>query len=72
MAAAEGAKAAVWLRQLLKDIGYEQMTSTPIFIDNQSAIRLVRNPELHHRTKHIDVRYHFIRELYEAHIISID
>lgn len=36
---------------------------TPLLCDNQSAIRLVRNPELHQRTKHIDVKYHFIRSL---------
>lgn len=71
MAAAEGAKEAVWLRQLLKDIGCEQVGSTPLFIDSQSAIRFVKNPELHHRTKHIDVRHHFIRDLHEARIISI-
>ena len=33
-----------------------------MFSDNQSAIKLIKNPEFHKRTKHIDVRYHFIRE----------
>lgn len=72
MAACEGAKEAVWLRQILIDIGYKQDAATPIYIDNQSAIRLVKNPELHHRTKHIDVRLHFIRGLFESQIISVD
>lgn len=35
---------------------------TPLFIDNQSAIRLIQNPEFHKRTKHIDIKYHFVRE----------
>ena len=39
--------------------------------DNQSAIRLVKNPELHQRTKHIDTRFHFIRQHYEAKDIDI-
>lgn len=34
-------------------------------MDNEGAIRLVRNPEFHKRTKHIDVRYHFIRERFQ-------
>lgn len=34
-------------------------------MDNESAIRLIKSPEFHKRTKHIDIRYHFIREHYE-------
>lgn len=62
VAAATAAKEAVWLRKLLKDLG--RMGDDPIvlFLDNQSAIRLVKNPEFHKRTKHIDIKYHFIRE----------
>lgn len=62
MAASDGVKEAVWLRQLLTDIEYDQGNSTPLFIDNQSAILLTKNAEFHQRTKHIDVRCHFIRE----------
>lgn len=44
---------------------YKGKMETPIlYIDNQSAIKLIKNPEYHKRTKHIDVRYHFIREKY--------
>lgn len=35
-------------------------------IDNMSAIKLIKNPEFHQRSKHIDVKYHFIRNLYES------
>ncbi len=35
----------------------------PIFNDNQSCIAIAKDPSLHHRAKHIDVRYHYIREL---------
>lgn len=43
-----------------------------ILCDNQSAIRLVINPEFHQRTKHIDVKYHFIREHQESGKIDIN
>jgi len=40
-------------------------------IDNQSAIKLIKNPEFHSRTKHIDVRCHFIREKFVKHEIDV-
>ena len=55
-------KEAVWLRQLLKDLGFPQRQATRIWEDNQGCIALARNPVHHKRSKHIDIRYHFIRE----------
>jgi hypothetical protein len=46
--------------------------ATVIFVDNQSAIKLVKNPEFHKRTKHIDVRYHYIREKVNAKEIKVE
>ncbi len=40
--------------------------------DNQSALRLVANPEFHARSKHIDVQYHYTRELVEDGMISVE
>jgi len=62
IAASIATKEAIWLRKLLLDIGRRCENATKIMIDNQSTIKLIRNPEFHNRTKHIDVRYHFIRE----------
>jgi len=56
---------------LLADIGCECKEATDLKVDNQSAIKLVKNPEFHKRIKHIDVRYYFIRELYESGIVNI-
>ena len=56
------AKEAVWLRLLLKELGYPAIGLTTIFADNQSAIALANNPGYHGRSKHIDIQYHYTRE----------
>ena len=71
VAASLTSKEAVWARRLLADIGFSQHVPTPLFSDNQSAIRLVQNPEFHKWTKHIDVVFHLIRELQERGDISV-
>lgn len=62
MAAAEAVKEAIWLRGLVSDLGLLQDTSV-VYCDSQSAIHLTKNQMYHERTKHIDVRYHFIRDI---------
>lgn len=62
MAAAEAVKEAIWLRNLVQELGLQQEDNSVVFCDNQSAIHLVKNQAYHERTKHIDVRYHFIRD----------
>jgi len=66
-----GAREAVWLRRFLKELGYEQKGPTPIYVDNQSAIKLAKNPEFHKRTKHIEVKFHYTRELVEEGAIEL-
>lgn len=72
VAASAASREAIWLRKLLRDIGYPCAGATTIFVDNQSAIKLVRNPEFHKRTKHIDIRYHYIREKVEEKEIKVE
>jgi len=62
MSLTEAVKEAIWLKGLLKDFGYEQK-NVEIFCDSQSAIALSKNNVHHERTKHIDVKFHFIREI---------
>ena len=57
-----GACEAVWLQRILKDLGVPIKDPTSLYCDNMSSIYLARNPVFHARTKHIEVRYHFIRE----------
>lgn len=70
IAAAEAVKEAIWLQLLLKELGIPQ-NSTELKCDNQAAIALVRNPVCHQRTKHMDVRFFFIREAEEDKKIKI-
>ena len=63
IAATTAASQAVWLRRLLADLDQKQAGSTEIFCDSMSAIATTKNQAYHCRTKHIDVRYHFIRSL---------
>ena len=51
----------LWMKSQLSDYGI-QYKMVPIFCDNTSAIAISDNPVLHQRTKHIDIRYHFIRD----------
>ena len=53
---------AIYLRNLLKELGLPQEEPTKIFVDNKSAITLAKNPVFHDRSKHIDTHYHYIRE----------
>lgn len=74
MSAVEVVKEIKWMKQLLTDIGQRQLASTTtcIFCDNQGAICLSKSPNFHGRTKHIDVKHHFIRQEQEDGVISID
>jgi hypothetical protein len=61
-AAFECAKEAIWLRTLLSSIDLTPAASTPILCDNNAAINLSEDPSLHQRVKHIDIKFHFLRE----------
>ena len=61
----------VWLRRLLSDIGEVFQDPTVLYEDNQGAISVANNPIIHARTKHIDIRYHFVREKVEDGTIQL-
>jgi hypothetical protein len=71
IATAEAAREAIWLRNLLKELGFKSLTSTTLHVDNQGAMRLATNPSTHQRTKHIDIKHHLIRELIEGQVIDL-
>ena len=65
VAATYAAKEALWLRSLLSQLFDTNLEPTTLFSDNQSAIALTKDHQYHARTKHIDIRFHFIRWIVE-------
>jgi hypothetical protein len=76
IALCSGAKTGVWIRRLLHELNYGHYTSESgairILGDNQGSLSLANNPENHQRTKHIDIQYHYTRELVESGAIVIE
>ena len=62
---------AVWMIQLIRELTSDDESKVKLLVDNQSAITLSKNAGHHNRTKHIDTRYHFIRECVEDKRIEI-
>ncbi|GJW69952.1 hypothetical protein Tco_0126869 [Tanacetum coccineum] len=60
----------LWLQNQLLDYGYNFM-HTKIHVDNESVICVVKNPVYHSKTKHIEIRHHFIRDSYEKKLIEM-
>ena len=65
------AQEAIWLNELWKDFNREPSKPTVIFEDNQAAIKLARNPQYHGKTKHISIKYHFIRDQVSRNVIEL-
>ncbi|KAA0038954.1 Copia protein [Cucumis melo var. makuwa] len=63
---------AVWLRNLLKTVGILQNDPTMIHVDNKSTIALAKNPVFHDRGKHIDTRFHFIRDCISRKEVQVE
>jgi hypothetical protein len=72
VAATSAACQAIWLRRVLADLQQKQKGATKIFCDNKATISMTKNPTFHSRTKHIDIRYHFIRDLVAKEEISLE
>ncbi|KAL1313910.1 hypothetical protein AAHE18_16G147100 [Arachis hypogaea] len=62
IAAANAISQAIWLRKIFEDIGEHQKEPTTMLCDSKSTIAVANNPIHHYRTKHIAIKYHFIRE----------
>ena len=65
-------KEAVYIRALLEELGYYKQNKFPIYTDNNGALLLAKNPIFHERTKHIAVKYHYIRDLIIKGIIDLN
>jgi len=70
-AAGSSCSQLVWMKQMLKKYNVEQDVLT-LYCVNLSAINISKNPIQHSRTKHIDIQHHFIRDLVEEKIVTLE
>lgn len=71
IALAEGVKEALWLKGMIGELGVSQGSVT-VHCDSQSAIHLSKHQVYHERSKHIDVRLHFIRDVVDAQEVLVE
>ena len=62
---------ALWMRQLLKNLSVNVEKPITIYEDNQSAIVVSKNPQFHGRSKHIDIKYYFVRDQVEKKAVTV-
>lgn len=72
VAASNATKELIWLKRMFNELLSQKSNVIEFFMDNQSAIRLIKNPEFHKRSKHIDIRYHFIRTKFEEKLFNLE
>ncbi|GKE07875.1 putative ribonuclease H-like domain-containing protein, partial [Tanacetum coccineum] len=70
VAAANCCGQVLWIQNQMLDYGFN-FINTKIYIDNESTICIVKNPVFHSKTKHIEIRHHFIRDAYEKKLIQV-
>lgn len=69
---AEAVKKASYLLQFLSELGFSEMGKLRILCDNNGARKLAENPIYYNRTKHIDTRHHYLREVINRGSIKIE
>ena len=62
---------AMWMRKLLFDLFDLQLDATCIYCDNQSCVKLSENPVFHDRSKHIEIKYHYIRDIVQRRAVKL-
>ena len=72
MALSIATQEAIWLRQLQEELGVTESGPTLIYEDNQGAISMAKNPVFHKRTKHVQIRYHFVCEAVKQRTIALE
>ena len=72
IAANEAGSDGVWFQNFMSELGYPPTGATPLWLDNQSAIRVGKNPEHHSRMCHLLPKYHWLQEQVEDRVFSLD
>ena len=70
MAASQALCEAIWLCKMLVGLFGQRLRPTVIYCDNQHCIKLTENPMFHDRSKHIEIRYHFIRDYVQRGVVK--
>jgi hypothetical protein len=60
----------MWLRNWLKELGFEVKQTSSLLLDNQSAVQVAKNPEHHGRMKHLDLAFYWLRDVVEKGFIK--
>ena len=63
---------SVWMSRILEKLGHNQSKCTDILCDNSSTIKLSKNLVMHGISKHIDVRFHFLRDLTKDEVVKLE
>lgn len=66
-----GARDAIWLRQMMCELGFKRKC-VQMYVDNQFAIKLTTKLEFHKKTRHIDIRFHSVRDNFEKGEIDVE
>jgi hypothetical protein len=60
----------MWLRNWLKELGFEVKQTSSLLLDNQSAVQVAKNPEHHGRMKHLDLAFYWLKDVVEKGFIK--
>jgi len=71
VALSEASREAMWLRHLFGELGFIQKEPILLLGDNDGSIAMAKNPEFHKCTKHVDIRWHWVRELVSDGLVNI-
>lgn len=71
IALAEATQELLWIKRILEDFNQDTDEPTTVYEDNQSCIRMLESNSASQRTKHVDTKYHFIRDLYKLRHIAV-
>ena len=71
VAACMAAKEAMWLHKLLSGLFDEMVEPTMIMRDNQSCVKFSVNPVLHNKFKHVEIKYHYLRDMVQRETIEL-
>lgn len=72
IALCEAGKEGIWLKRLLEDFGQHDTKPVLIHEDNQNCIRFLKHERSSQRTKHIDVKYNFVQDLYDSNELDVE